>query len=118
METELKATLKQNILLMIGRGRENSLTGIQLAAMVGSDRLGKDRTFRLLVLELIEEGYPIASTNVRPAGYFMADTPEEVKIYAQSLRSRLIKDAIRRRDFLRAARPIMQPEQLPMALGS
>lgn len=114
METTEREQLKRDIVLVIGRGRQASSTGVQLAARVGSDRPGKDRTFRLLVLELIEEGHPIASVNVHPAGYFMAVTPEEVNAYAQSLRGRLIKDALRRRGFLRASRPILEPQQLEM----
>jgi len=111
IESEEKAVIKRDIIRVIGRGRSASLPGVRLAALVGSDPLGKDRTFRFLVLELIDEGHPIASTNTKPAGYFMAETPEEVNAYAQSLRSRLIKDALRRRDFLRASRSILQPTQ-------
>jgi len=111
IKTEEREAIKRNIILVIGRGRSASLPGVQLAALVGSDPPGKDRTFRFLVLELIDEGHPIASTNSKPAGYFMAETPDEVNAYAHSLRKRLIKDALRRRDFLRASRSILQPTQ-------
>ncbi len=111
--SEEKAAIKINIIRAIGRGRSASMTGITLAALVGSDPPGKDRNFRLLVLELIEEGYPIASIS---SGYFMAETPDEVKEYAKSLRDRAKMNFIRRRDFLRAGRSILQPTQIPMAL--
>ncbi len=113
IESEEKAIIKINIIRAIGWGRSASMTGIKLAALVGSDSPGKDRSFRLLVMELIEEGRPIASTG---SGYFMAETADEVKEYAKSLRDRAKMNFIRRRDFLRAARPILQPTQIEMAL--
>ncbi len=109
IDSEEKAVIKRNIIRTIGRGRSASMTGIKLAALVGSDPPGKDRSFRLLVMELITEKKPIASIS---SGYFMAETPDEVKEYAQSLRDRAKMNFIRRRDFLRAGRPILQPTQL------
>jgi len=69
-----------------------------------------------MIRDLIEEGYPIASSTGKLPGFFIADTPEEVKDYAQSLRDRLIEDARRRRDFIRASYPILHPEQIKMEI--
>lgn len=110
----LRQEIKETLIRCIGRGRQAALTGKKLAYMIESDADGKDRYLRLLIGELIQEGYPIASATDSPAGFFIAQTREEVDHYAKGLRSRLIKDALRRRDFLRASRSILQPEQLLM----
>ncbi len=102
-------TPQQEVLGLIRGGRENAIKGSVMARILG---LKNDRAVRRIILELIQQGYPIASDTGAPAGYFLARTPGEVHAYAQELRARLIKDALRRRDFLRASRPILQPEQL------
>ncbi|KKL66614.1 hypothetical protein LCGC14_2143190 [marine sediment metagenome] len=99
--------IKKEILIHLGRGRRNAITSRELS-------ITNDRATRLAIRELIDEGYPIASATEVPLGYFLAETPAEVKAYAKSLTNRLIQDTIRRRDFLRAARSIIQPEQLRM----
>lgn len=114
MNETKKAQSKRRLLAHIGRGRNRAITGKVLAQMIGSDAVGQDRRLRVFVAELIEEGHPIASTTESPAGFFIANSPQEVNQYAQTLRKRLVKDAIRRRDFLRASREILQPEQLEM----
>ncbi len=113
MTLHKKEAIKRDIVNCIGHGKGQAIKGKQLAYMVESDADGQDRNFRLLILELIVEGKPIASIS---SGYFMAETPDEVKEYAKSLRDRAKMNFIRRRDFLRAARPILQPTQIPMAL--
>ena len=101
--------VQRQVLGLIRSGREHAIKGGALARLLG---FRNDRAIRRIILELIGEGYPIASGTGVPAGYFLAQTPGEVEAYARELRSRLIKDALRRRDFLRASRPILQPEQL------
>ena len=108
--------LKRIILTNLGRGRHNAIKSNSLAWICGYDSNGSDRMTRKMIALLIEEGYPIASTTGNPPGFFIAETKEEVQNYAGTLKSRLIKDAIRRRDFLRASRPILQPEQLKLGV--
>ncbi len=114
ISSERKGQIKEKLIRHLGKGRQGALTGKTLAYLFESDSDGQDRHLRMIIGELIEEGYPIASTTESPAGFFIAQTAQEVKRYAQTLRSRLIKDAVRRRDFLRAARPILKPEQMKM----
>lgn len=74
-----------------------------------------DRKVRLAIRELIADGIPIASsTNGRTGGYFIAKTGQEAKDYMGKLRHRIIEDCRRLRDFKRAARPLLNPGQLPL----
>lgn len=74
-----------------------------------------DRDIRLTIRDLIAEGLPIASsTDGKNGGYFIASTPEEAKDYIGKLRHRIIQDCLRLRDFKRAARPLLEPGQLPL----
>ncbi|MCK9369921.1 helix-turn-helix domain-containing protein [Candidatus Dojkabacteria bacterium] len=90
--TEQKPDLKQSVLqiLLNHKGKENAITGKNLAQRLNQ----KDtRKIRLLIEELIEEGYAICSTPHPPHGYFLAvsyqDVSEALKIlrngYALSL---------------------------------
>ena len=107
---------KRRLLISLGKGRAQATKGSLLAYDCGYDADGSDRMTRKMIALLIEEGHPIASTTGTPPGFFIAETKEEVKKYASGLRGRLIKDAIRRRDFLRASRKILQPEQMKMGV--
>ena len=106
--------LKHRILSVINKGRSKALPGVVIATACRYEPVNSDRLTRMMIRELIEDGYPISSTTTKPAGFFLAVTRQEVKKYADGLRGRLIEDALRRRDFLRAARPILQPEQLKL----
>jgi predicted transcriptional regulator len=89
-------TLKE--ILNIHRGRKRAITAKEL-----SERLNMDERFvRNQIRSLIAEGIPIASSVTKPYGYFIVETLAEASEYAQSLRERLIEDALRRRDFKRA----------------
>ena len=101
---ELKSQLK-NILLR-HEGQAQAITGRELAAIFN---LRDDRRVRLAIRELITEGVPIASST--ESGYFIVSTRQEAEQYAQSIRSRLIQDAIRRRDFRRAADQYLTPAE-------
>ena len=102
----LKAQLK-NILLR-HEGQAQAITGRELANIF---TLRDDRRVRLIIRELITEGIPIASSTEAPAGYFTVATRQEANQYALSIRSRLISDAIRRRDFRRAADQYLTPAE-------
>lgn len=62
-----------------------------------------DRQVRLIIRDLITDGLPIASSTESPPGYFLITTYDEARQYAESMKGRLIEDAVRRRDFRRAA---------------
>ena len=111
-----KEEFKRRLICCLGNGKAQALPGKLLAYQCGYDADGSDRHTRMMIRELIEDGFPVASSTGKLPGFFIADTPEEVKAYAQSLRDRLIEDARRRRDFLRASYPILHPEQLAMAI--
>ena len=81
-------------------GKESAIRGKELAAIFGQPN---DRRVRQVIRELIEDGYPIAASVDGQKGYYMARTKREVDEYLAVLRSRLIEDALRRRDFKKSA---------------
>ncbi len=101
---ESKAQLK--VILMAHEGEARAITGRQLAGGLGQK---DDRRVRLIIRELIAEGLPIAANTQTPPGYFVVTTRQEAEQYASSIRRRLIKDALRRRDFRRAADQHLTP---------
>jgi len=95
---ELKFLLKD--IFLRHEGKDRAITGGELAVMLGQH---DDRRIRQLIRELISDGLPIASSTQLPLGYFLVSSRREAEKYAASIRSRLIEDALRRRDFRRAA---------------
>lgn len=81
------------------RGLNRAITGKELAMLIGDP---DDRHIRVGIRELIASGIPIASSTKLPYGYYITETLQEANAYMQSLRNRLIEDALRRRDFKRA----------------
>lgn len=96
-KAELKGRLR--MILRVRNGRPSAITAGELSMITEST----ERNVRLAIRELITEGLPVASTTELPGGYFLVATRQEAEQYAASIRSRLIEDAIRRRDFRRAA---------------
>ena len=103
--------LKTQVLESLKGGHRNALTGKLLATRLG---FRNDRQIRLAIRGLIKDGYPVASSVVPPLGFFIAETKDEVNLYAANLKSRLIEIALHRRDLLRATREIRQPEQMKL----
>ena len=101
-------TLKADVKSLLRYGKENARTGKEMARVLG---FRDDRMVRLVIRELIADGMPMASSGV---GYFIATTPDEATEYMQNLKSRLVEDANRRKDFMIAARAILQPGQIPL----
>jgi DNA-binding GntR family transcriptional regulator len=99
--SELKESLRK--ILERHAGPENAITGKELAELHG---YRDDRTVRLAIRELIAEGVPVASNG---DGYFIITTRQQAEEYAGSIKSRLIEDAIRRRDFRKAADEWLTP---------
>ena len=93
MKAQLLNILRQH------QGRQNAIKACDLAALLNEN----ERAVRLAIRELIAEGVPVASSTESPAGYFIITTYAEIQEYSESIKGRLIEDAIRRRNFRRAA---------------
>lgn len=102
--TDLKLGVKS--ILLRHEGQAQAISGRELAAIFN---LNDDRRVRLAIRDLISDGLPIAANTEVPAGYFIVATRQEAEQYAGSIRRRLIKDAIRRRDFRWAADQYLTP---------
>lgn len=92
-------------------GRKNARPGKEFADLLG---FSNDRSVRQAIRFLIAEGVPIASSVTRPHGYFIVNSQDEATDYLKVLKSRLVNDAYRRRDFQRAAREILHPSQMEL----
>jgi len=105
MIVQQRVSLKRELTEVIKRhqGRDRAITGMELAKMLNQR---DDRKIRILIRELIEGNLPIASCS---SGYFIPVTYQEAQEYADSLKGRLIEDALRRRDFRRAADCHLRP---------
>jgi uncharacterized protein involved in exopolysaccharide biosynthesis len=95
--------------LQLHRGKARAITGKDLAQVMGEPN---DRLIRKEIRDLIADGFPIASSTEKPYGYFMAETPQEAAQYLRQLKSRLVEDAYRRRDFKKAAKALNKEKQL------
>ncbi len=104
-----KGTLKAEVRRLLRHGQENARTGENIAKLLG---FKGDRTVRLAIREMTAEGLPIAAAVTPPLGYFIASSLEEADTYMRVLKSRLVNDAYRRRDFKLAARGILDPYQM------
>ena len=67
--------LKSAVLSQLSKGKENAITGKDLAHRLGQR---DTRQIRLAIDELIQDGNVICSTPHQPYGYFIAATREEV----------------------------------------
>jgi len=106
--------MKDELKWMLKYGRDKARKSTELQMALGAP----DREIRLCIRQLIADGLPIASsTDGRTGGYFIANTQEEAKEYMGKLRSRIIQDCLRYRDFKLAARPLLYPGQLPLVLA-
>lgn len=87
-------------------GRENAIKANELAYALGQN---DDRHIRQLIRALLKDGYPIAASNTEPMGYYIVANRVKAEEYLAVLRSRLIEDALRRRDFKKAAANWFEP---------
>ena len=106
--TEIGIKLQLRNILLRHEGKARAIIGRDLATLVGQH---SDRRVRQVIRGLISDGLPIASSTEAPFGYFLVATRQEAEQYAASIRSRLIEDALRRRDFRRAADMHLTPAQ-------
>jgi hypothetical protein len=112
MVTPLKErtiNLKPAILSQLGYGKDNAIKSKVIARRL---ELKDDRQVRIAIRELIHDGEPIASSVNPPYGYFIATDRAEAEEYISVTRSRIIEDCKRLRDFRRASREVLIPEQL------
>ena len=107
MDTDLKTQVRR----LLRHGKENARKGKDFARLLG---FKDDRPVRLALRELIEDGVPIASSVRPPLGYFIASSTEEATDYKKVLKSRLVNDAYRLRDFNMAVREVLEPNQLAL----
>jgi len=92
--------LRQSVMRILQRGRSKAIPGRVIAQRLG---FKDDRQIRLVIRELIAEGYPVAAAVQPPMGYFLVESVAEAKEYQEGLKGRLIEDALRLRDFKRGA---------------
>lgn len=91
--------LKPAILRCLRHGKDQAITGRQLARILGQR---DDRGIRLAIRRLIADGVPVASSVHPPLGYYIVSTLEEAEEYLANLTARIAEDADRQRDFRRA----------------
>jgi hypothetical protein len=90
------------------QGRNNPITGRELANLLNQN---DDRKIRLLIEELIDDGYPIVGATQSPCGYFIAVNIQEVKECTESLKSRAVQIFTRRQKLLRNMLKIQKEKQ-------
>lgn len=103
MQTTVSTSLKAELLRKLMTSHNGPAQAITAEALYRTFGLPNDRPVRQAIRELIADGIPIASSTQPPAGYFIVTSREQAEKYAGSVKSRLIEDALRRRDFRRAA---------------
>ncbi len=105
MLTELQSAVLQQL----RPGRANAIPGSTLAQRLGQS---DDREVRQEVMELIRQGYAIASSNKPPFGYYLIETRQEADEYMATLRSRVKEVCIRRAEFrLAVLKSLNKPKQ-------
>lgn len=95
------------------RGRQAAIRGKDLAWQFG---YGDDRMFRLIIRELIAEGYPIASSVSEPFGFYLVTNEHEALDYIRVLMERIKEDQARLDDFIKATSDYALPEQFTLGL--
>jgi len=93
------------------RGRRSAIRGKDLAWQFG---YGDDRVVRLIIRELIADGYPIASAVSEPMGFFLAINEHEAAGYIRVLKERIKEDQSRLNDFIKASHEFTLPEQMTL----
>lgn len=106
--------LKEDILFNLKRGRENAVKKMELARRCGVN----ERGLRLIIRELIDEGYPICGSPHPPYGYFIASSPQEISDELELLKG-YGKQLFRRYSTLkkiRASIVLQHPGQIRMGI--
>lgn len=95
MDNNIKPRLKS--LLEYHRGREKAILRREIRRILGIN-IKDDRQLRLIIGELRREGLPVLFITKRPAGYYVADNPQELKDGIEALRSYIIDECRTLRD--------------------
>ncbi len=98
---------KETVLLQIPKGRSNARTGKSIASYLCEPNT---RGVRLAIQELIADGHPICSSTKTPAGYFLAETREEVNENLKVLKFGYGREIFRHYKYLAHARDAMFPQ--------
>lgn len=101
--------IAESVLRLLRQGHQNAITGKELAKRLGES---DDRRVRQSIRALIADGVPVASSVRHPYGFYIANNLNEATEYMKVLRSRLVEDAYRWRDFKRATRALLSSGQL------
>ena len=106
---ETKKDLKEALLHYLKYGEENATKKTVLADLCQVN----ERSMRLGIRELIDDGYPICGSPHPPYGYYIANSREEVTAELKLLRNGYGMELLRRYASLkRAGRSLLQPGQL------
>ena len=109
---ETMPVLKEATLSLLGKGKSNAIPGRILAERLQE----KDtRKIRLAIQELVAQGIPVIGLATH--GYFIAETPTECKENLETIMSYIKMLAIHHKHLLRAAQPLLKPQQISMKLG-
>jgi len=106
--------LKADILEKLQYGQEHAVKKVELARRCQVN----ERSMRLLIRELIDDGYPVCGSPHPPHGYFIANSPEEIKAELAILRS-YGKELFRRYSKLKkikASLVLQHPGQMPLGI--
>lgn len=107
-------TAKEDIIYNLRTGQQNAIKKAKLAGLCGIH----ERGLRLLIRELIDEGYPICGSPTPPYGYFLAGSTQEINDELGLLKG-YGKELFRRYSKLKktkASFALQHPEQMAMRI--
>ena len=114
MVIENKGTLKSEILHYLKHGQENAIKKVALASICRVNEI----VLRLAIRGLIDDGHPICGSPHPPRGYYIANSPEEIRAELDLLRG-YGKELFRRYSTLKkikASVVLQYPGQLPLGV--
>ena len=111
MVIETKADLRQAILSLLPKGKENAVTGDILAKRLG---LRGTREMRQVIKEMRHDGKLIGLSVRKPRGYYLIQTSEELLECMSTLKGYCVEAAIARRDLKIAGKKLLDPYQISL----
>lgn len=91
------SALKSKLLHFLRYGKEKAVKKKVLTQLCNVN----ERQMRLVIRELIDDGYPICGSPNKPYGYYIAETPEEIKGEMKLIRNSYGMELLRRYSALR-----------------
>ncbi len=110
-----RVRLRRRILEQLKPGKQSAVTGKRLAWALNE---ADDRHIRIVIRELIKEGYAIASSVSEPAGFYLVANENEAFEYIRVLQDRINEDKARLDDFKEACADFAIPEQQSLFSGA